>query len=351
MKTRYFVLIIFFSILIYLALFPNELDPEFTISPAWNVSLLSPPTLDGEQEFYSFSADDLYGNPLVGYYSLHGDLLYRSPVYFGAAANSEGFINYSKAGGALLVQDPLGEFTERIDTPGYPVFFDQQLYVMTGDRKGLSRWTMEGGLIWKYHFGSMITSISVQDRGGLLGFLNGEVRIFDNQGRLRDFTRQKVDAVYGCALAPTQDLFAVVTGLDPQVVSVYSFQAEQVQFIWSRELSESIPRYRYLEFSQDSRELFWVTPEGLESVDWMGEDHQFYPVDFPFSKGIFSKQYQLSFIFGSDKDASVIEIFESNGVFKMTIPVYGQMSLVDKIENRFIFDRAGQLFAVDLLGE
>ena len=65
MKTRYFILFIIFTALLYIALFPHQLDPEFTISPAWNISLHSTPRMN-EEAGHPFVADDLYGNSLSG---------------------------------------------------------------------------------------------------------------------------------------------------------------------------------------------------------------------------------------------------------------------------------------------
>lgn len=261
-----------------------------TFRPQWNTSLDSPPHMNGAENPIPFRGQDPAGKSVLGYVSPSGELLYSSEVYYDAAVGAQGFINYGRTGGSLILQSPEGELLQSFETAGFPLFADDWFFVVSRDRKGISRWSWDGERLWSYHFGSLITSIDWQTYGLLLGFLNGEVVFIDPDGEQRSYTRQKIDAVYGCALAPARELFATVTGLDNQVLSVFSFRDGEAQLLWSRPLSDPSPRFRYVKFSEDSRTLYWVGAEGLYSVDWMGEGKLCLSLIFPFVMPFFRGQ-------------------------------------------------------------
>lgn len=319
-RTQFFLFLAAF--VLYLILFPAPLDREFSFLPQWSLSLDDRFSGTAEPAAFGFKAETGTGK-ILGYVSQDGRLLYRTGVYHDAVVHSEGFINYSRSGGGLTLQDPQGKIIARLDTDGFPLVKGDWLFVITRDRKGLSRWTWEGEELWNYHFGALITTMDVQSTGILLGFLNGDVILISPQGEQQNFTKQRVHVVYGCALSDDQELFAVVTGLNPQTLGVYSFREGGVQLLWTRELSPALPQYRYLQFSQDSRSLYWVTPGGVTTVNWMGEGQQSFPLKAGFQTALWGESGALSMILAGDEQVGELLFFQNSGDFRLSIPLRG----------------------------
>jgi hypothetical protein len=319
-RTQFFLF--FAAFVLYLILFPVPLEKEFSFLPRWSVSLDDPSSGTTEPSALGFRAYTNEGS-ILGYVSQEGRLLYKSGVYHDAMVHPMGFINYSRSGGALTLQDPQGRIIKQLDTDGFPLARGDWLFVITRDRKGLSRWSWEGEELWGYHFGALITTIDVQSTGILLGFLNGDVILISPQGEQQNFTKQRVHAVYGCALSDDQELFAVVTGLNPQVLGVYSFREGEAQLLWTRELSPALPRYRYLQFSKDSRSLFWVTPGGVSTVNWMGEGPRSIQLNTGFQTAVWGEVGALSLIFSGDDEGGELLLFQNPGRYQISIPLGG----------------------------
>ena len=203
-KKRTQIFLFLAAFVLYLAFFPAPLDREFSFIPQWVVSLDAPAAGEWDSSSLAFKAESGTGT-ILGYVSQDGRLLYKAPVYHDAMVHSAGFINYSRSGGALTLQDPLGRIVGRLDTDGFPLVRGDALFVVTRDRKGLSRWTWEGEELWSHHFGALITTMDVQPAGILLGFLNGDVILSSSQGEQQNFTKQRIHAVYGGTLSDGGD--------------------------------------------------------------------------------------------------------------------------------------------------
>ena len=346
MKNSTFTLFLFFAVVFYLFCFPLRLKGELTFIPQWNTSLAAVPSMEDRENPIPFFVSDAQGKPLAGYFSEEGRLLYSTPVSYGAAVHPQGFINYTRSGGEFVIQDPLGRMGVSIDSGGYPLFKGGYLFVLSPTRRGLSRWTMEGQLLWSHDFGSPITCMDVQESGVLLGFLNGNVFFLNPQGQRRIFARWKEDVIYGCALSPTQELFAIVSGLNPQVLSAYTFRGGNPQRLWSRELSEALPRFRYLRFSADSRNLYWNTPRGMETVDWMGENSRLLVLNFPFKDGYFGGKNALTVLFGGGPSGGELLLTEIDRATRLRIPIQGETAPIRLNANPLLFAREGQAFSV-----
>jgi len=341
-RTHFFLFLAAF--VLYLILFPAPLDREFSFLPQWSVFLDGAPAGMMEPSALGFRAESGAGK-ILGYVSQDGRLLYKTGVYYDAVVHPAGFINYSRSGGTLTLQDPLGKIIDSLDTDGFPLVRGDDLFVVTRDRKGLSRWNWEGEELWSYHFGALITTMDVQSTGILLGFLNGDVILISPQGVQQNFTRQRVHAVYGCALSDDQELFAVVSGLNPQTLGVYSFREGGVQLLWTRELSPAFPRYRYLQFSEDSRSLYWVTPEGAETVNWMGEGARSFPLKAGFQTALWGESGALSMILAGDGQVGELLFFQNSGNFHLSLPLRGGTSPVSLTGEALAAAQEGRLFS------
>lgn len=348
MKKRTFAVLWFLSVILYLFLFPFQMKKEMIMVPQWNVSVSEATSGDlDSQDIYPFTATDGSGANILGYVSSDGNIIHREPVYYRAAVHPRGYINYSSAGGALVIQNPAGEILGRYETGGFPVLKDDWFLVVSRDRKGISRWDWNGSLLWEYHFGAIITSMDLKPFGVLLGFLNGDTVFVSPQGKIVFTEPIRGEAVYGCALAGDGSLFAVISGINPQNLKLFSYSEDAVQLLWETSLEEAYRTNRNLFFSEDNRILYLEDPLGIVQLDSAGRQQKH--LDFRGTLGGYFTpgSDDLGFFWSRSAGSRelIVEDPHGNRRDRISLPDDGTIIFMD--ERFFLVSGDGQIFRVD----
>ncbi len=345
MKKRTFAALILAAVVLYIFLFPIPLKGEMAFVPRWNT------LIDSEYEesaggIFPFIMPDLLGRPVLGFVGMDGELVYREPVFYKAAIFRDGFINYSQAGGSLVLQDKEGDVLSTLDSDGFPLLIDNWFLIVSRDRKGISLVEWDGEILWKHHFGSVITAMDLNNEGLLLGFLNGDVVCISKAGKLIFKQQHRDDVIYAAALANVNGGFAVITGLSPQKLSLYSFHEDDVNLLWESELETEYRTTRTLGFSLDNKSIYFEAPDGLVFYDLMGNQSDSVKLPGVFSKGLFPGEEELTFIWSERDEIQelLIEDFGGTFAFKTTFSPDSRLIYLDS--RILIASRRGQLFMI-----
>ena len=137
MKNRTFIILLFTFTALYLFLFPSPLKKEMAFVPKWSTDAgnVFSGMIPEEGRLYPFVVPDENRKPVLGFIGDNGELSYTEKVYYKAAVCGDGFINYSSAGGSLVLQDPSGMVLSTVETDGFPYLRDQWFLVISRDRK------------------------------------------------------------------------------------------------------------------------------------------------------------------------------------------------------------------------
>ena len=256
--------------LLYLLVFPVLSGREGFFKPAWARAIPGggpPAPVGGAGRLCWFKAGRWFG-----YVRADGGLTYTAETLHGVALSDSGFINFAKVAEDFVFQDPAGRFLFGVHAFGYPVLDEggQRLYSVSTSLNRISRLDRDGELAWSGEFFSPITSLALHEDECLVGLLDGTVKLIDVQGKIiQELVPQssRIPVILATAFSPDGRKLAVVSGIDPQRLTLLqrrggSFAAEQVL-----ELGSDFRRGLLLRFTADGRFLAFEAPDGLSLLD------------------------------------------------------------------------------------
>jgi hypothetical protein len=266
---RAFWFLLPFLLLLYLLLFPRPGGKEEFIQPVWakEVSPARAELASQEGPSWFFQAA-----PFFGYADLQGNLYYVGQRLHNLSLSDSGFINFGSVPDHVIFMNTRGEFQYSIKSYGYPLLDSsgQVMYTINTDRSGLKRIDSDGETLWSMNFAVPLTTIALTGEECVLGLMDGRAFLVDSGGEIihqQTFDGSRFPIVLGCAV--TQDLkqIAIVSGIDPQNLTILQKREEGYAAELSLELSPDFRREIQLQFSRDARFLFFEVPGGLGVLD------------------------------------------------------------------------------------
>ncbi len=353
-KIRGALPVAFFFAVVYFIFFPSYLSKEPILKPVWHCNLseyTTPYFAEIEEEHYYFDMGDRFG-----YISTEGTLKLLENVLYRVALNDRGFINFSRIPGSLILQSPGGELIRSYRHTGYPVFdkSGNSIFIFYTDSTGFKEITIDDEELWKVQFASLITSFNFSEGIRLVGLLDGRLKVFSDAGmNLYETSTEgsRVPIILGCAGNRSGTKFAVVAGLDPQMLILYQLKGSQFVEERAYNISSDFRREVRIRFSENERYLFFEQPRSLVILDLNSQ--KFIPITLP---------GKLLTVDESSNWAVVTLICEANGnallrqysingslLHEETLP--GGDSFVRHIGDRLLLGNSDRLICVDLREE
>ncbi len=262
--------------LLYLILVPNRLglEPVRSVSFAREIAppsewVLTPPVLDEQGMRAGAIAPVLPLTPfrsgeLFGYLDGEGKIVHLEPVLHDVAYSERYYLNFESTPEQLAVHAPGGARIADLEASGYPVAGAQQVYVVGPSQDKLKAFDLDGEELWRTRFSAPITDLDSAAGSVVAGLLDGSVVYIEPTGELHGIgpdAHSEIAVVYGVALGPCGQTLAVLSGLGPQRLRIYRFEADEEGGETSLLHSRSLERYRrepaLVRFSSDGRALIY----------------------------------------------------------------------------------------------
>ncbi len=223
-------------LLLYLALFPRPLGTELMVRVETGIALqdAAPSSQGSTAPLFPFQLD-----PLFGYINSEGALAFMDSIQGGVALAQDGFINYSTVSETHVYQDGYGRIERVIQASGYPVLRAGRVFVLGPGGARVSEWGETGDRIWEREFGSHVTAFDASATTTVVGLLSGELVFLDEDGQeIQRYRarRSRVPVVYGLDVDEAGSRVALVSGLDPHIVTVLEHDGERFAPRFEREL-------------------------------------------------------------------------------------------------------------------
>jgi hypothetical protein len=214
-----------------------------------------------------FRADDSFG-----YADLQGNLYYLGRTLHNLSLSDIGFINYGRVPDHVIFMNPRGEFQFSIKSYGYPLLESsgQVLYSINTDRSGLKRIDNEGQILWSMSFPTPLTSVALAGEECLLGLMDGRALLVGAEGEvIYQYTPDgsRIPVLLGTAVSSDRNHIALISGIDPQTLTVVERRAEEFVPDFMQSLDSDFRREVRLNFSPDARFLFYEVENGLGVLD------------------------------------------------------------------------------------
>jgi hypothetical protein len=261
------LLITFLVLISYFFLFPYPLGRELHLKPVWAKELRAGNFI-GKSENQPFTW--LKTGDFFAYFNLAGDFYYVGRVFFDVALSNSGFVNFAKITENLVFIDNRGRFLFSFESYGYPLLSDQgeRIFTVNTDLCGIRELNREGELLWQKEFATPITTLSIKEDYLLLGLLEGRFELLDRQGMLEfEFTPtgSRIETIFG--VAQMQGRLAVISGIDPQQLSVFEEKDQSFTPVFSCNLDTDYRREVMIDFSGDGRYLILEGSNGVSVLD------------------------------------------------------------------------------------
>jgi len=269
MKKKIFIFPVIFLLLLFarFLLLPNELSEEPVVKRQW-VSRIP----DNQQGAYGVQVAS--ENPPIpfrlgnsfGYFRKDGSFTYTGNIMFGVTMNDSVFCNFPKISEEVIIQDYLGRIYSKFKSAGYPMIRENRLFFISTNRAGISEWNFDGEKLWFREFQSVITDFVVNENLLILGLSNGSLKILDNRGSTVDsheFSFGAYHVAYGCALSGNNEKIAVISGINPQSITLLEFRENSFVPVKTWESGTDFRRRIRIDFPWDDDILAYETDRGI----------------------------------------------------------------------------------------
>lgn len=340
-----FIILIFFG---YFFIFGRQLEPEISFIPLWveNVGSGKVVTGDINDEFIDFRLDGKFG-----YLNGRGEILFSENLLYGVAIDSDGFINYSSQNDVLVLKNNKGQFLTAIELSGYPYFISDRRFIISYDSNGISEIDHEGSVIWRTTFSSSISSLSASSSLIFVGTVDGRIILLDSTGRIvysHNTRNSRINVVYGGSVSSDNEHMMTVTGIEPQVLTLWNKSGDeyQVEFTWS--LSSELRRHAAVGFSDDGLFAYVEAEEEILLIELKNKKLYSVPMTGRLQSISFFGDSSLVYILGKDHEGSYLVILETDGSPLFYSRLAGNEVMLKKDLNKIILGIDKNLITYDL---
>ena len=271
MKKKLFYIGSILVLLLYFVLFPFPLGRELYFIPGGKKNAEQINTARAHGPFYGVEFADYTGfvDP-----DLRFTVLMKIKHY---TALSDCFmIPFDPADPAKEIMDPAGEKTGSFSGNGFPVVIQSRIFVYDAAQNMLEERDKSGNRLWRISTPSLITAMSATESLVLIGYVDGHCVLLDKNGsELVNYRPggSRIEAVYGVRLSHSGNMFAVISGLDPQRFIVLEKRETDYRPLDHTELKTNYRRPVNIYFSEDDSRIYW---EGNYQVNIYNVEERFF---------------------------------------------------------------------------
>lgn len=300
--------------ILFIIFFPREYTPETYFTGSWDIPISS-----GFSDIPEEKRDMLVpfqSKSHFGYVTADGEVVTIERIFYNVSFSENYYINYASVTENLFIKNVSGEIVEVVPTTGYPLFIHNRMFIVDKDRCGISEWDIDGNRLWERRFSSLITAFGCNEECVALGFLNGEILLLDGERReiFRDIpTGSRIRIIYGLAVAPGEEYFAVIMGIDPQRLVIYRKDETGYRPYHSEELKGDSRRETFIQFT-DEHTLFYEQPSSLVQYDIPRKESRSFPTAGTPRKIIINEQKRLLMFHHAGEGQGTFDIYTASGM-------------------------------------
>jgi hypothetical protein len=191
-------------------------------------------------------------------------------------------------GDNLILSDITSGKNHTINLSGYPFLIGGQLFILRQDQQAIARLDDAGKVLWTMEFGSIVTTADSTESHSAWGTLRGTIRIISKDGLSTAEIRPDsfgIDThhscIYSVALSRDGLSVAVLYGLEPQYLAIFSHISGTWVLDHVERLAGSVRRSVASAFSEDGRFLLMQTSQGLVSYNLHEKEKEVFVLDNP----------------------------------------------------------------------
>jgi hypothetical protein len=182
--------------------------------------------------------------------------------------SDEYWTEYDVLPGVVRIWDPRNQPVLTIENPGgYPLFLDNQIYVLGDEQNSLSALDRDGNTLWTRDFPAPLTCVDGAAGYVLAGTLDGAVELLDPLGRplIPAFEPggSRLSVILGCAISKDASMLAIVSGIDDQRFLLLERSGDTYKVVYHEFLGDGFRREVYVAFIENDSRVAYEREGGL----------------------------------------------------------------------------------------
>lgn len=260
-KNGYLLIVLLVFFFFYFFLFPMKVGEELIISPHMKIEpdRADAPLSTGDPEIA------LWSRKALAYLDKDFNPVRIIPSPGRAALSSHYYVTETEEG-VLQLGSRRTDETLLLSTELTPLLFDDHIYLADLYSGYLREIDISGRTKWEYHFSSLITTLDGKNGAILIGLLNGDLVMLDQNGRVKmSWTAggSRVRAIYGAAMSPDGETIALVSGLDPQRFILLENKENGYRPVFHENLAQSFRKPVSIDFTHPHKVVIEGVDQGL----------------------------------------------------------------------------------------
>jgi len=248
------------------------------LAAQWLSSLDSPdPVLLNVTHSTAFENEELIPFTLgerFGYVNNNGNFIINQVKQGNLSLSETKWAVYGAQVSEVQVYNNHYEIIETINNPlGYPVFFDDQTYIINSEQNAFSKVGHNGSVLWTYEFPAPLTCADAAAGLLLAGTVDGSIEVISAAGK-QLFSFQpggsRYSVILGCAFSHDGTRFAVLSGIDKQrflLFERFGSTGTEYKIIYHEFLEEGFRRPVHILFIDRDRKVVFERETGLGIYD------------------------------------------------------------------------------------
>ncbi len=266
----------FLFIILYLIFAAAPIDSTFKLNSKWSISLTDTPVAyeDGGIPFKT--------GQFLGYFSREGSLTALTSFPYMASISKDAWTTYVADAEQTPFYAPDGTLLGTIKEAGFPWLTNKGNYLFLPGGTGFDKLDQYGNSLWRYEDISPITAFSNSSDGCIVGFADGKLVTFKNDGTI-DYSIYPAGSDYqiilGVDISEQNGLTACVCGIDRQRFILFKNTDGQNKIIYHEYLENNLREQTFVKFSQNSDKVFINDYAGLGIIDCKTLTSKHIPLD------------------------------------------------------------------------
>lgn len=242
---------------LYIIFAVKPLVQELQFVPEWKIDVTNPTInkTSPDAKTYYFRLGQT-----MGYFSEDGKVSNFITFPFKASISEDFYTFYAENNSECVLYSKNGEKKGILKGYGFPLIRDDKIFLFAPGGNSVSQLDENGESLWDFESTSPITAFASSKSGAVLGFANGSVTQFDNDGKiLQQFSPggSEIQIISGVAVSSNGEYVATVSGQNKERFVLAKKDGAHLKIIFHEFRDESKPIQKLVKFSDDDSAVYY----------------------------------------------------------------------------------------------
>lgn len=258
--------LVFLAAAAYFFLSWLPLETEMRLTPEWTIDINKSPEKTANETPLPFRL-----GKKAGYFTHSGKITAFRSIPYKAVFTRNYCALYSRDAENIPLMSPDGQERCVIKGAGFPFIQQDRVFLFPPGGSAVCFVNpVDGNTVSSWENTAPITAFNSSKNGSAVGYADGQLIIFDKNGRktIELFPGGSDNPIIlGADISASGKMFACVSGVDPQRFVLYSDEGVYEKIVFHEFLKKNLTRQTYVHFSDNDKFVYYDCADSLGIVD------------------------------------------------------------------------------------